>query len=80
MMQYEIFMENEDQAMKKLMQGLTNKQPQAVAGTNQIKAQVQDESSDFNFKIEDLECNDIPQPRQPRWQEGKTKQQPAQNK
>ena len=28
MMQYEIFMENEDQAMKKLMQGLTNKQPE----------------------------------------------------
>ena len=53
MLQHEIFLENENQAMKQLMMGLTNKNlpPTLPKPNNQTN---QKHENDANFKLEDL--------------------------
>ena len=54
MLQHEIFLENESKAMKMLMQGLT-KTGEEVKPTTLIDTNKDGESTNFNFKLSDLQ-------------------------
>ena len=64
MLQHEIFFENENQAMKKLMMGLTggNTTQDKQEGVNKFKNHPKED-----FKIEDLQSNNNNNKRESRW-------------
>lgn len=68
-LQHEIFLENEDQALRRLMRGLTSKiEAKKEVSSPQIASEprIKHDSSDANFKLEDLQSCHEPE-RESRW-------------